>query len=464
MDTMLVGGLIPGVLNDMESQYKDPNKTGNFTGCISEVKYVPVNERTFVVQPMKELRDLKNGSITVHGPDVPQCSPVDYHDPWLTSEPTTSVPTTSIHPTLGITMPPWDIRGPDIYVIGIGNNFTTPGPTTTTSSTTTSTTEMVTTAMYHPTTEQEPANVTLLLGQITTETVSSMTILIVSCVVTLMCLIAILIAVIMRKKRKRYVTYDVRKKYIDDFEMKEPLNHNMETYSPASPPPKKDIHIATWDEFSMVSATLGPNKKKQNGITPGKVHTLPADLRNTEYPVQTTFLPEDGVKHPVYNRKKNRPASSISEVLEEMERQQKAKELGLDPEQFEDPKSHGEGELEWDPLVDRTPLTLGIHHDTIYETQDEDSDGKSRATSSESEDPLKILDQQEDLLQEYNGDSGYEAESQRNGDDDLDLGESLTPPTPDSSKLYYDITGVPESPKCTSTPYRLIIESEEQFV
>lgn len=35
MDTMLVGGLIPGVLNDMESQYKDPNKTGNFTGCIS---------------------------------------------------------------------------------------------------------------------------------------------------------------------------------------------------------------------------------------------------------------------------------------------------------------------------------------------------------------------------------------------------------------------------------------------
>lgn len=68
-------------------------------------------------------------------------------------------------------MPPWDIRGPDIYVIGIGNNFTTPGPTTTTSSTTTSTTEMVTTAMYHPTTEQEPANVTLLLL-----TIASMTI------------------------------------------------------------------------------------------------------------------------------------------------------------------------------------------------------------------------------------------------------------------------------------------------
>lgn len=75
--------------------------------------------------------------------------------------------------------------------------------------------------------------------------------------VTLMCLISVLIAVVMKRLRKGYVTYDVRKKYLDDFEMKEPLNHSMETYSPISPPPKKDIHIATWDEFSMVSATLG---------------------------------------------------------------------------------------------------------------------------------------------------------------------------------------------------------------
>lgn len=76
------------------------NKLTHMAYRFTEVTYVPVNERTFVVQPMKELRDLKNGSITVHGPDVPQCSPVDYHDPWLTSDPTTSVPTTSVHPTV----------------------------------------------------------------------------------------------------------------------------------------------------------------------------------------------------------------------------------------------------------------------------------------------------------------------------------------------------------------------------
>nr|XP_022313523.1 contactin-associated protein-like 5 isoform X4 [Crassostrea virginica] len=456
MNMVLVGGLIPELTINMEQKYGDSNQTVNFTGCISEVTYTPVKrESNIVIQPMKELRDLKNGSITVHGPEVLQCSPVDYHDPSQTTVPTTLFPTTSTHPTLGVTMPPWNIGGPRVYIIGKGNNITSPRPTTTTTPTTTTsmTTEPVITSAYFPTTEQGPTNVTLVLGQIITDTVSYITILIVSSVVTLMCLISVLIAVVMKRLRKGYVTYDVRKKYLDDFEMKEPLNHSMETYSPIPPPPKKDIHIATWDEFSMVSATLGPNKKKQNGIAPGKVHTLPADLKNTDYPVQTTFLPEDAsLKYPVYNRKKNRPASSISEVLEEMERQQKAKELGVDPEQIEDPKSHGEGELEWDPLVDRTPLTLGIHHDTIYETQDEDSDGRSQATSSESEDPLKVLDQQEDLLHEYNGDSGYEAESQRNGEDDLDLGESLTPPTPDSSKLYYDITGVTESPKCPPGP------------
>lgn len=35
MDTILVGGLIPGGLNYIERKYKDPKQTVNFTGCIS---------------------------------------------------------------------------------------------------------------------------------------------------------------------------------------------------------------------------------------------------------------------------------------------------------------------------------------------------------------------------------------------------------------------------------------------
>lgn len=99
-----------------------------------------------------------------------------------------------------------------------------------------------------------------------------------------------------------------------------------------------------------------------------------------------------------------------------------------------------------------------------FQIQDEDLDGKSRAIFFGSEDSLKVLDQQEDLLQEYNGDSGYEAEFQRNGDDDFDFGELLISFIFDSFKLYYDIIGVSESFKCIFILYRFIIELEEQFV
>lgn len=87
---------------------------------------------------------------------------------------------------------------------------------------------------------------------------------IVFCVVIFMCLIVILIVVIMRKKRKRYVIYDVRKKYIDDFEMKELLNYNMETYSFVLLLFKKDIYIVIWDEFSMVFVILGRKLEEED--------------------------------------------------------------------------------------------------------------------------------------------------------------------------------------------------------
>lgn len=87
---------------------------------------------------------------------------------------------------------------------------------------------------------------------------------IVFCVVIFMCLIVILIVVIMRKKCKRYVIYDVRKKYIDDFEMKESLNYNMEMYSFVLLLFKKDIYIVIWDEFSMVFVILGRKLEEED--------------------------------------------------------------------------------------------------------------------------------------------------------------------------------------------------------
>ena len=65
-------------------------------------------------------------------------------------------------------------------------------------------------------------------------------------------LISILIALILCKKRKRE-RYVIKKVLPDDLELKVPLNH-----TPSPPPSQKPYaHIARFDEFSMVSVTLG---------------------------------------------------------------------------------------------------------------------------------------------------------------------------------------------------------------
>ena len=108
----------------------------------------------------------------------------------------------------------------------------------------------------------------------------------------------------------------------------------------------------------------------------------------------------------------------------------------------------------------------------IFQNPDEDdiNSSEDRISSSTDSDPLKVLEEQNDLHHDYNGDSGYEAESQRNGDDDnlfIDnhTPDTLTPPTPDESKMYYDISCVTyaphESPSLNSTPRKLLIDHME---
>lgn len=69
-------------------------------------------------------------------------------------------------------------------------------------------------------------------------------------------------------------------------------------------------------------------------------------------------------------------------------------------------------------------------------------------------DPLHVLEQHTDTL-DANGDSGYEAESRKDGDEDH---MDNTPPTPE--KMYmYDISGQ----NWSSTPNRKLVDYEESI-
>lgn len=425
LDVMMLGGV---VLHKLQSDVENKDKFVNFTGCLSEVLFTPVEDEPYIIKPLKELRSFANQSFIIHGDDIDGCSLDTDPDQHMTTD---STYTTDSETDQDRTMPPWN-PGPAETI------YLNAPPSTTTIKTTILPTPKPTT----PTIPRTPVSTTDRLNVSKSSightqiggTATDLEIMIALAIICGLMLISVLIALFLCKKRKRE-RYVMKKVPPDDFELKVPLNHT------SSPPPsqKPYDHIARLDEFSMISATLGPAKRrKENGVGPGTEPLLnDSDLSPGEYPVQSTF----------YNKKKNRPASSISEVLEEIERQKREKDCDENSGPDEEVKDKQGGELEWDPLNDRTPLTSVPPFDTISEKQEEDG--------SEA-DPLQVLEQQKELTMEGNGDSGYEAESRKDPDDEI---INITPPSP--NKMYmYDISGQ-NTNNWTSTPNRKLLEYEE---
>ncbi|XP_060074031.1 axotactin-like isoform X2 [Ylistrum balloti] len=428
LDTVLVGGFTQTSVYD---NFSHRNKYRNFTGCLSVVRFEPVaGERIYLQQPLKSLRDNINSSIVIHGNKVDPCSSPIAIDLQRDATTTTTHPTTG-NRALQLMMPPWN-PGPAETIF-----LNPPKPKTTTTTPAPTTTVTVSTTMA--TTPQ--ANLTRPRPVLESRFMNDETIVILMCVIVFILLITIIITLILWrfKKKKGY-----RFKQKEDYEMKQPLNHTSGSSPPISPaasapvsPALKD-HLARLDEFSMVSATLGPSlRRHENGIRPGLEPLLSQEEDQPEYTMQTFF-----------NKKKNRPASSISEVLEEMERQRRSR----DPDTG---RGVGESPQEEDPPDLDVP-----GRNPVEKIDDQDVEGRDTGS-----DPLLM----DEPVANHTADSGYEAESRP-------LTNTPSPPSPQKSYLDESITSPPspksylyelagfngsEAPNCASTPRKSSTDSPE---
>ncbi|GFR84237.1 neurexin-1-alpha [Elysia marginata] len=294
--------------------------------------------------------------------------------------------------------------------------------------------------------------------------------------ITSLCLILVLVR--LRKRRGDYLvkkeknggadgTLDSRTGKEADMELRQPLNNHHTNLGASScssrsspaptspsggphtatlrrvihPPTVPNDHLAKLDEFSMISVALGPRVPKEDSQPPDEARKRYGE---GSYPLadgEMEFI------SPIYNARKQRPASSISEVLEEMERRQTPLPHGS-PER--PGRLHGEGDLEWDSQADasaplRTEDEAMMRAPLLPAIPDELEE--SRLSSSLSGHPSSSLagdssyhyqkctgtlesssspagSSQMNSTTECNGDSGYEAESRREATED-----DITPET-----------------------------------
>ncbi|XP_046578022.1 LOW QUALITY PROTEIN: contactin-associated protein-like 2 [Haliotis rubra] len=430
IDRIYIGGVV-----DTEDLSSVSNRLINFTGTISNVVFMPRFDGVEKVVPLKAMLNPQDGGVEVLGDPVLECSMLRLSQTYVPPVPAVTQPT--VKPYEILTMPPWDVGRASMEIIGRRSGVTTKPVTTTTTS---------------------PPITNLTAPVIQGGMADDLTVAIAVSIIAALLTIAVIIAFLLCRQRKRQ-EYDIKKEH--DFEMKQPLNHNHFT-----PSPVPADHLAKLDEFSMVSATLGPRPPKR--VPPPEV---PNRFSQGSFPLMDEEFP-----NVIYSRKKKRPASSISEVLEEMERRQKAKEQGLDPD-AESPvklenRNHGEGELDWDPTADTTPLTCGditfFNSPLLLSIPDENEELQESSTS-----PSSCAEKQDEVDEdgekspddsthqnstEYNGDSGYEAESRpENTEEDATPDSTVDIHTP--PKMYmYDLTNLDlqDSPSLNDPSRRLL--------
>ncbi|RUS85171.1 hypothetical protein EGW08_007075 [Elysia chlorotica] len=453
IDSIYIGGYITDSLAFLN--------LANFSGCISNTAFVPkAGENSRTLHTLRDLYIEKEG-ISVLGDATSVCSTSqDYL-------PTSIAPPISAHITPGsfmeATMPPWTDR--ELQVVTL-SAVPTPKQGFTSAPLT-----------PHTTSTKGSGNGTYpVLFNTSQEPVGDITIIIAVVVVALLLIISLCLILVLVRMRKRRGDYLVKKEKdgadgtMDstgkeaDMELRQPLNNHhtnlgasscsnrsspdpkSPTYGPHTatlrrvihPPTVPNDHLAKLDEFSMISVALGPRVPKEDAHPPDE-----AKKRYGEgsYPLadgEMEFI------SPIYNARKQRPASSISEVLEEMERRQTPLSNGS----LERPgRLHGEGELEWDSQADasapmrnedeamlRSPL-LPIIPDDLEESRFSSFSGHQSSSLAGDSSYQKCMgplesssspagSSQMNSTAECNGDSGYEAESRREATED-----DITPET-----------------------------------
>ncbi|XP_076463197.1 axotactin-like isoform X3 [Babylonia areolata] len=439
IDTIIIGGLT------MDDAHMFPN-TANFSGCISNTVFIPEANLDLKIRSLKDFTQGKP-EVTVHGPQVVSCSEADLTGKAVTrTSPRVEITTQSFQM---LTMPDWGAGPARLVTLNPPRVLTAP-PSTTTAST------------------PRPVNRTRAMMTRNKEaSVDDLAIIIAVAVVGAILVITLIVALLLLYKRRRH--YQAKKD--PDMELKQPLNYQSVTAVQSSPVPPD--HLAKLDEFSTISATLGPKAAANSAPSNNAEATMRHSQGNGPSAGEgATF------EHPIFNRRKQRPASSISEVLEELERRSNRNSTGSteqgggagprEGDQVWNARSDAHTPLSYEDITFfNTPLLApipdeneGSHVSSLSEQnsffKEKPGDGSIPSAEGSPDNHHSLLD--------GNGDSGYEAESRPEvtEDDITPMGEEDDLDSPEHKLISTSGFDPEDSPVLTSPSRQRLLRPSSQ--